>query len=94
MSKYAGELGLDSREKQLPCIHVELDKDQAKQAKGFKPGQMVKMTLVGKITSLSFRTPTDPEEGGFEGNVSVEMTQMDIGLSQKNAIAELLDEDE
>lgn len=87
-------IGLDSLQKQLPYASVELDKDKAKKAREFKPGQVVRVTLIGTITNLSFRSPSDPEEKGFEGNLSLDMQDMEIGLSKKNEIAELLDDDE
>jgi hypothetical protein len=87
-------IGTTSLEKQSPCVTLELDKDVAKTARQFKPGQVVKVTLIGTIESLSFRKPDDPEEKGFEGHLSLAAQKMEIGLSQKNAIAELLDDDE
>ena len=87
-------IGIDSLQKQYPYASVELDKEKAKKAKEFKPGQVVRITLIGTITNLSFRSPSDPEEKGFEGNLSLDMQDMEIGLSKKNEIAELLDDDE
>ena len=87
-------VGIDSLSKQMPYASVELDKEAAKKAKEFKPGQVVRISLVGTLTNLSFRKPDDPEEKGFEGRLSLDLRGMEIGLSQKNAIAELLDEDE
>ena len=87
-------VGIDSLSKQLAYASIELDKEAAKKAKEFKPGQVVRITLIGTITNLSFRSPSDPEEKGFEGNLSLDMQDMEIGLSKKNEIAELLDDDE
>ena len=87
-------VGIDSLSKQLPYASVELDKEAAKKAKEFKPGQVVRVTLIGTITNLSFRSPSDPEEKGFEGNLALDLQDMEIGLSRKNEIAELLDDDE
>ena len=87
-------VGIDSLSKQMPYASVELDKEAAKKAKEFKPGQVVRISLVGTLTNLSFRKPDDPEEKGFEGHLSLDLRGMEIGLSQKNAIAELLDDDE
>lgn len=77
-----------------PRAHLDLDKEDAKEAREFKPGQVVKVTLIGTITSLNFRKPDDPELPGYEGNISIDMQDMEIGLSSKNAIAALLDDDE
>ena len=87
-------VGLDSLKKQAPYASVELDKAAAKTAKAFKPGQVVRITLIGEIKHLSFRSPSDPDEKGFEGNLSLDLRSMEIGLSVKNEIAELLDEGE
>lgn len=83
--------GLENRN---PSVHFELDREEAKEAKAFRPGQVVKVTLVGTIDSMSFRKPDDPDLSGYEGNMTILMQDMDIGLSTKNAIAELLDDDE
>lgn len=83
--------GLEQRE---PCAHFELNKEEAKEVKAFRPGQVVKVTLVGTIESMSFRKPDDPDLSGYEGSFSIKMRDMDIGLSTRNAIAELLDDDE
>lgn len=80
--------------KQQPYARMELDRKRAKKARAFKPGQIVRVTLVGTITNLAFRSSSDPEKGGFEGNMSLDIQDMEIGLSKKNEIAELLDEDE
>lgn len=77
-----------------PEAHIQLNKKMAKGVKDFKPGQIVKVTLVGKVCDMNFRFPEDPEASGFEGSVCIEMTEMQIGISQKNAMAELLDDDE
>lgn len=83
--------GLENRQ---PEAHFELDREEAKEVKAFRPGQVVKITLVGSISSMNFRKPDDPDLSGYEGSLTVKMTDMDIGLSTKNAIAELLDDDE
>ena len=87
-------IGIASLSKQSPCAHVELDKEAVKKAKGFKPGQVIRLSLVGTVESLSMRKPDDPEEKGYQGSLSLEISSFDIGISQKNAYAELLDEDE
>jgi hypothetical protein len=83
--------GLENRR---PEARLELDREEAKEVKKFRPGQVVKVTLVGTVESMSFRKPDDPDLSGYEGHVCILMQDMDIGLSTKNAIAELLDDDE
>jgi hypothetical protein len=77
-----------------PRATFELDREEAKAVKAFKPGQVVKMTIIGTITNQTFRKPEDPDLQGFEGNLVLDMTDMEIGISSKNAMAELLDDDE
>lgn len=83
--------GLDQRE---PRVHFDLDREEAKEVKAFRPGQVVKITLIGTVESMNFRKPDDPDLAGYEGSLTVKMRDMEIGLSSKNAIAELLDDDE
>jgi len=83
--------GLENRR---PEVRFELDREEAKKVKTFRPGQVVKITLVGTVESMNFRKPDDPDLSGYEGSLCVLMQDMDIGLSTKNAIAELLDDDE
>lgn len=80
--------------KQQPYASVELGKREAKKAKSFKPNQIVRVVLIGTLRSLSFHTPADCEERGFEGNLTLDIEEMGIGLSEKNEIAELLEDDE
>lgn len=87
-------IGTDSLTKQSPYASLELDKDEAKLAREFKPGQVVRVTLIGTIRNLSFCSPSDPEEKGFEGNLGLDVLDLEIGLSKKNEIAALLDDDE
>lgn len=87
-------VGIGSLTRQMPYASIALDKEMAKAAKEFKPGQVVKLTIVGTLTSMNFSKSDDPEEKGFEGHLSLDIRNLGIGLSQKNAIAELLDDDE
>ena len=80
-------------EQQRYCC-IELDKTEAKKAHEFKPGQALKITLIGTLRNLSFRSPDDREESGFVGSLSLDIQAMELGISRKNEIAELLDEDE
>ena len=43
---------LDQR---APTASFDLKKEDAKEVKKYKPGQMVKITIVGKVESMSFR---------------------------------------
>lgn len=82
---------LDQR---APTASFDLKKEDAKEVKKYKPGQMVKITIVGKVESMSFRKPDDPDQTGYEGHISIGMTKLAIGLSERNAMEELLDDDE
>ena len=87
-------IGLDSLEKQAPCISVDLDKDLAKLSRKYRPGSMVKIVVVGAIDSLSYNKPSDPDERGYEGYMRVKVQKMELLESAKNEMAELLDDDE
>jgi len=83
-----------SGEGYIPTVHLDLNKDSAKEVKKFRPGQVVKVMMVGTIESQSFRKPDDPDESGFEGSVCLKISSVDIAESKRNAMAELLDDDE
>lgn len=83
-----------SGEGYIPTVHLDLNKDSAKEVKKWRPGQVVKVMIVGTIESQSFRKPEDPEESGYEGSVCLKISSMDIAEFQRNTMAELLDDDE
>ena len=84
-------VGLGERQ---PTVYLDLDKAAAKQVKPFRPGQMIKVMIVGSIESLTMRKPDDPDQSGYEGNLSLNVKSMELGESARNAMAELLDDDE
>lgn len=84
-------IGLDQSS---PSAHLDLKREDAKEMRKFRPGQMVKITLVGKIDALSFRKPDDPDQSGYEGHVCIAMTKMKVAISERNQMEELLDDDE
>jgi hypothetical protein len=88
------DYAVKSGEGYIPTVHLELNKESAKEVKKFRPGQVVKVMVVGTIESQSFRKPDDPEESGFEGSVCLKISSVDIAESKRNAMAELLDDDE
>ena len=77
-----------------PTARLDLNKEEAKGAREFKPGNVVKVTIVGTVTDLSFHKQGDPSMNGFEGSMCLDIRDMEIGISSKNAIAALLDDDE
>lgn len=85
---------VESGEGYTPTVHLDLEKDLAKEAKKYRPGQVVKLVVVGSIESLNFRKPDDPEESGFEGSICLKVSRAEILESARNAMAELLDDDE
>lgn len=74
--------------------HITLTKDSAKAVRKYKPGNVVKIVLIGSLDSMNFRKPDDPEESGFEGDCTLRIQKMEVLSSAKNEIAELLDDDE
>lgn len=87
-------LSIVSLEKQAPIVSVELDKELAKQSRKYRPGSVVKIVVVGAISSMDYRKPGDPDEKGYEGHMCVEVQKMELLDSAKNEMAELLDDDE
>lgn len=81
-------------EEMNPEAHFDLNKEWAKMVRDFKPGQVVKVLITGKVDSQTFSKPDDPEASGFDGHCCVEMQTFQMILSQKNQIAELFDDDE
>lgn len=84
----------ESKEERVPTVHLELNNKMVKSVKGFQPGQMVKVSLVGKIESLRTGLPYDPEKTGLEGSLCLQIESMAVDHSVKNEIAELFEEDE
>lgn len=82
-----------SLEKRLPTVHLELNDEQTKAFAGFKPGQTIKLVLVGKVESLTQRKPYDPEQRGVEGSCCVEIKEMAVERYQKNQFEELMEDD-
>lgn len=81
-------------EERTPTVHLELNNKMVKSVNGFKPGQMVKVSLVGKIESIRTGLPYDPDKQGLEGSLCLRIESMAVDHSVKNEIAELFDEDE
>lgn len=78
----------------VPTVHLDLDKEMAKVSRKYRPGQVVKLVIVGKIESQNFRKPEDPEESGYDGSISLKVSKAEILDSARNDMAELLDDDE
>ena len=87
-------LGCDSLEKRKPVVHLDLDNKMVKAVAGFKPNQVVKLSIVGTIESVSFHKPYDSDQPGLEGNLSIQVDSLAIDHSVKNELAELFEEDE
>lgn len=81
-------------EKNLPEVYLSLNKQQARQARQYKPGQMVKVLLTGKIKSQNFSSPEDPDKSGFDGSLCIETTELVFKPAQENQMAELMDEED
>jgi hypothetical protein len=75
-------------------VSVDLNKELAKASRKYRPGSVVKLVIVGKIDSISYRKPDDPDESGYEGHMSVEVQKREMLESARNEMAELLDDDE
>jgi hypothetical protein len=83
-----------SLEKRNPTVRLELDDEQTKAFAKYKPGQTVKLVLVGKLESFTQRKPYDPEQKGTEGDCCIEIKQMAVERYQKNQFEELMEGDD
>lgn len=81
-------------EERVPTVHLDLNNKMVKAVKNFKPGQMVKVSLVGKIESLRMSLPYEKEKSGLEGSMCLQIESMAVDHSVKNEIAELFEEDD
>lgn len=77
-----------------PVVSIDLKREDAKEAKKYRPGQVLKITMIATVDSMNFRKPDDPDLTGYEGHMNLKLRDMEMGLSQRNAMAELLDDDE
>ena len=80
-------------EKNPAQVHVDLDKKLAKDAAGYKPGQQVKLVIIGKLSALNLHKPGDPDEAGFIGSLTVKATKIALQTHSSNAFEELLEND-
>lgn len=85
---------VSSGEGREPTAHINLKKEHAKAVRKYKPGNVVKIVLIGSLDSMNFSKPDDPEESGFEGSCCLKIQKLEILDSAKNEMAELLDDDE
>lgn len=85
---------VNSGEGREATAYIGLNKEHAKAVRKYKPGNVVKIVLIGSLDTMSFRKPDDPEESGFEGSCCLKIQKMEILDSAKNEMAELLDDDE
>jgi hypothetical protein len=75
-------------------VSIELSSSDAKAVKPFRPGQVVKVLVVGTIVSQNFRKSEDLGVKGFEGSLTLEATDFKIEASARNEIAELFDDED
>lgn len=78
------------------CCHasLELTPKEAKIARKFRPGQVIKVLLIGEIVAQSFNKEGDMEDKGYAGHLSLDVTEIQIGESARNQIAELFDDED
>lgn len=81
-------------EQRNPPASINLNKLWAKQVRNFKPGQQVRIVLLGEISHQSFSTPDDPDENGFDGHLTLDAREFKIQLSAANEIADLFADDD
>lgn len=86
---------MDDIEKDDCCrAHLDLTPKEAKIARKFRPGQVIKVLLVGEIRGQSFDKEGDIEDKGYTGRLSLDVTEIQIAESARNQIAELFDDED
>jgi hypothetical protein len=75
--------------KAKPCIYIDLTKADIAEIKGLEVDQEVKVTIRGKVQSISMRS----DDAGKTASISVESNDVTV-REQKGKMADLLDEEE
>lgn len=74
--------------------HLDLTPKEARIAQKFRPGQVIKILLVGEICCQSFDKVGDIEDKGYNGRLTLDVTEIQISESARNQIAELFDDED
>lgn len=80
-------------DKNPPHASFELNTEWAKSAKNLKPGQVVRIVLLGTVQSLSLSSAENPEKLSYDGHLGVAMKKFSFAIDSENQIAELFRED-
>lgn len=71
----------------------DLDQKQAKVLAKFKPGDVVEVRVIVKITDLSLREPYEAVDAKYVGHFSGEIDDISLAKSDKNIFAEFAKDD-
>ena len=84
---------LPSPEKNPARVSLDLEPEHVKQLKNLKPGAMVEIVMVVKMTDFSMREPYGESEKKYVGHMSGEIDQMKMAKHSSNIFAELAKSD-
>lgn len=76
------------------CAYIDMDQEMAKAIRKFRPGSKIKIVLMGTLESVTLAKPEDPAIKGYEGRIELCIEKHEVMESARNAMAELLDDDE
>ena len=74
-------------------VHLMVSQKVARAFVGKKPGQQVRLIVIGEITAVSLREPFDDVKEQYIGDVDLEVTTLKV-FDMKSDIAEMMDDDE
>lgn len=73
--------------------HLDLTSKEAKIAQKFRPGQVIKVLLVGEIYYQSFDKVGDIKDKGYNGRLTLDVTEIQIVELVKNPIVDLFEDE-
>ena len=73
-----------------PVVYIDFSKSDLGEIKGVEVGEFVKVTLIGKVQSVSMRH----DDMGKMGTLSMEYTSVDVADAPKNEFEALSEDDE
>jgi hypothetical protein len=76
-----------------PRVMLDLEPEHIKVLKDVKPGTMVQVILVMRVTSISMREPYGDSEKKYVGSLDGEIDEMKIEKHSKNFFAQLAKND-
>lgn len=80
-----------SPEKNPPVVRLDLTQEQAKALSGTKPGDVIRLKIKGKLTSIELREPYTESKEKYVGYLRLEIQSMEA--SGQNVFDDLAEDD-